>query len=84
MNGSQLLVLLFVGAVAGVLAELLVGGLHLGLIGAIIVGVIGAFVGAWLFHTLGLTIAGGLIGAIITAFVGAAVLLLLFRALRRI
>lgn len=84
MTLQTLIILLIVGAVAGLLAEAVVKGRRLGLVGAVIVGVLGAFIGGWLFGLLGLSIGSGIIAEIITAFVGAVLLLLLLRYVRRI
>lgn len=83
MDLTTILVWLIVGAVAGILADLVVRGIGLGLVGAIIVGIIGAFIGGWLFDALGIAIGAGILGSIITAFVGAVVLLLIIVAIRR-
>ena len=71
-----------VGAIAGFLASLGVGG-GFGLLGDSVLGVVGAFVGGWLFRVLGWHAPfAGLAGSVAVAFVGAVVLLLLFRAAR--
>jgi len=71
-----------VGAIAGFLAALVVGG-GFGLVGDIILGVVGAFVGGWLFRVLGWHAPfAGLAGTVAVAFVGAALLLLLLRVVR--
>ena len=68
--------------IAGVLADLVVKRIKVGLIGAIIVGILGAFLGGWLFGLLGISIGSGFIGDVIAAFVGAVILLLVLRAVR--
>jgi uncharacterized membrane protein YeaQ/YmgE (transglycosylase-associated protein family) len=71
-----------IGAIAGFLASIVVGG-GFGLVGDIILGVVGAFVGGWLFKLLGWHAPfAGLAGTVAVAFVGAAVLLLLLRLAR--
>jgi len=71
-----------IGAIAGFLASVVVGG-GFGLVGDIILGVVGAFVGGWLFRVLGWHAPfAGLAGTVAVAFVGAAVLLLLLRLAR--
>jgi uncharacterized membrane protein YeaQ/YmgE (transglycosylase-associated protein family) len=82
MDLTSIVIWIIIGAVAGWLADAVVGGIGVGLIGAIIVGIIGAFIGGWLFSLLGISIGGGIIGTIITAFIGAVILLLIVRALR--
>lgn len=85
MTLSSIIVWVIVGAVAGSIAEWLIGGISTGCIGTVIIGIIGAFVGAWLLSALHVSIGGGgLINDIITATIGAAVLLLGIRMLRRI
>jgi uncharacterized membrane protein YeaQ/YmgE (transglycosylase-associated protein family) len=88
MTVEQLLVVLFVGLVAGFLASRLVTGHGFGVAGDIVVGVIGALLGAFILgafitdHILvPLGIAGGsLIAQIIVAFIGAVILLVILRA----
>ena len=84
MTLQTLIILLIVGGIAGLLAEAVVKGRRLGLLGAVIVGVIGAFVGGWLLSLVGLSVGSGIIAEIITAFIGAVLLLLLLRYARHI
>lgn len=84
MTLQTLVILLIVGGIAGLLAEAVVKGRRLGLVGAVIVGVVGAFIGGWLLSVFGLTVGSGIIAEIITAFIGAVLLLLLLRYARRI
>jgi len=74
---------LIVGAVAGILADFLVRGIRLGLIGKIIVGIIGAFLGGWIFSSLGISIGTGLLAQIIHATIGAILILVVLALLRR-
>jgi uncharacterized membrane protein YeaQ/YmgE (transglycosylase-associated protein family) len=84
MDLQTILIWIVIGAIAGVLAESMVGGpRRSGLGTAILIGILGAFIGGWLFSALGIAIGGGIIGTIITAFIGAIVLLLLVRGLNR-
>ncbi len=75
-----------VGAIAGWLAGVVMGGSAFGLIGDIIIGIIGALVGGWLastfFHTPG-AISGFNLTTIGVAFLGALVVLFVVRAARR-
>ncbi len=73
---------LIVGLVAGWLADMMVKGTSLGLVGHIVVGVIGAFVGGFLFSLFGVTTYGTL-GNIVMATIGAIVLLLILDAVNR-
>jgi uncharacterized membrane protein YeaQ/YmgE (transglycosylase-associated protein family) len=79
MSGESLLVVVFVGIVAGWLAGQIVRGGGFGLIGDLIVGVLGAFVASWLFPSLGLHLGTGIVSEIIYAAIGAIVLLLIVR-----
>jgi uncharacterized membrane protein YeaQ/YmgE (transglycosylase-associated protein family) len=83
MSVETFLLWLVVGAIAGWLADAVVGG-GFGLLGDIIVGVVGAFIGGWLFRSLGAgTPFGGLAGTIFVAFIGACILLLILRLIWR-
>ena len=82
MKIGSILTWIVVGLIAGVLADLVVRRIRVGLIGAIIVGILGAFLGGWLFGLLGISIGSGFIGDVIAAFVGAVILLLVLRAVR--
>lgn len=53
MSSESLLVILFVGLVAGWLAGQIVRGTGFGIVGDIIIGILGAFVGSWLLPQLG-------------------------------
>jgi uncharacterized membrane protein YeaQ/YmgE (transglycosylase-associated protein family) len=82
MSGESLLVILFVGIVAGWLAGHLVRGTGFGIIGDLIVGVLGAFIASWLLPQLGIHLGTGVISAIVNATIGAILLLLIVRLLR--
>lgn len=82
MGITHLLILLFIGAVAGWLAGKIMRGGGFGLVGDIVVGVVGSVVGGFLFGLLGLS-ASGLIGSIITATVGAMALLYVIRLVKQ-
>jgi uncharacterized membrane protein YeaQ/YmgE (transglycosylase-associated protein family) len=83
MESHSLIAWLVIGAVAGLLAGILVKGGGFGLLGDIVVGIIGAFIGGWLAGVLHIHIASGWINGIITATIGAVLLLALLRAVRR-
>jgi uncharacterized membrane protein YeaQ/YmgE (transglycosylase-associated protein family) len=83
MDTNSLIILLIVGAVAGWLAGLIMGGRGFGIVGNIVLGIIGSFLGGWVFGMLRLSIGRGLVGSIITSTVGAIIVLSLARALRR-
>jgi len=83
LSGESILVILFVGLIAGWLAGKIVRGTGFGLIGDIVIGIIGAFVASWLFPKLGLHIAAtSLVREIIYATAGAVILLLVVRLVR--
>jgi uncharacterized membrane protein YeaQ/YmgE (transglycosylase-associated protein family) len=82
MSSEGLLVILFVGLVAGWLAGQITQGTGFGLAGDLLIGIIGAFVGNWLLPQLGLRLGTGLISAIANATIGAVVLLLIIRLVR--
>ena len=82
MSSESLLVILFVGLVAGWLAGQIVQGTGFGLIGDLIIGILGAFIGSWLLPQLGIHLGTGLISAIVNATIGAVLLLLIVRLVR--
>jgi uncharacterized membrane protein YeaQ/YmgE (transglycosylase-associated protein family) len=82
ISGESLIVILFVGLVAGWLAGKVVRGTGFGLIGDIVVGIAGAFVASWLFPKLGIHIGTGLVSEIIYSAIGAVLLLLIVRLVR--
>lgn len=83
MSAETLLIWLFIGAVAGWLAGMIVRGGGFGLVGNIIVGIIGSVIGGWLFNNFNIYPGGGIVGAILGATIGAVVLLFLIRLVRR-
>jgi uncharacterized membrane protein YeaQ/YmgE (transglycosylase-associated protein family) len=82
MSNEGILVILFVGLIAGWLAGKVVRGTGFGIIGDIIVGIAGALVASLLFPRLGIHLGTGLISVIIYSAIGAVVLLLIVRLLR--
>ena len=82
ISGESLIVILFVGLVAGWLAGKIVRGTGFGIIGDILVGIAGAFVASFLFPKLGIHIGTGLISEIIYSAIGAVLLLLIVRLVR--
>jgi uncharacterized membrane protein YeaQ/YmgE (transglycosylase-associated protein family) len=82
ISSESLIVILFVGLVAGWLAGKIVRGTGFGIIGDILVGIAGAFVASFLFPKLGIHIGTGLISEIIYSAIGAVVLLLIVRLVR--
>ena len=82
ISSESLIVILFVGLVAGWLAGKVVRGTGFGIIGDIIVGIAGALVASWLFPKLHITIGSGLVSEIIFSAIGAIILLLVVRLVR--
>ena len=83
MQVQTLIIWLVVGAIAGLLAGMVVKGGGFGLLGDIVVGVLGAFFGGWLLPRLGVQLGVGLVPIIASATIGAVVLLLTLRLIRR-
>ena len=79
----EILLFLLIGAVAGWLASLIMGGGGYGLIGDIIIGVIGGFIGGYLFGFFNVSAGSGWLGSLVTALVGAIVLIAVVRTLKR-
>ena len=82
LSGESLIVILFVGLVAGWLAGKIVRGAGFGIIGDIVIGIAGAFVATFLFPKLGIHIGGGMVSEIIYSAIGAIILLLIVRLVR--
>ena len=82
ISNEGILVILFVGLVAGWLAGQIVRGTGFGIIGDILVGIAGALISSYLFPKLGIHIGSGLISEIIYSAIGAIVLLLIVRLVR--
>jgi uncharacterized membrane protein YeaQ/YmgE (transglycosylase-associated protein family) len=86
LSNQSLLVILFVGLVAGWLAGKIVRGTGFGIIGDIIVGILGALIASLLFPRLGIHLGTRLVSEIIYSAIGAIILLIvvgLFRGGRR-
>jgi uncharacterized membrane protein YeaQ/YmgE (transglycosylase-associated protein family) len=82
ISNQGLLVILFVGLVAGWLAGQIVRGTGFGIIGDILVGIAGALVASLLFPRLGIHLGRGLISEILYSAIGAVLLLLVVRLVR--
>jgi uncharacterized membrane protein YeaQ/YmgE (transglycosylase-associated protein family) len=82
MSNESILVILFVGLIAGWLAGQIVRGTGFGIIGDILVGIAGALVASLLFPRLGISIGTGLVREILYSAIGAIILLLVVRLLR--
>jgi len=82
LSNEGIIVILFVGLVAGWLAGKIVRGTGFGIIGDILVGIAGALIAALLLPKLGIRLGTGLVSEIIYSAIGAIILLLVVRLLR--
>ena len=82
MSTESILVILFVGIVAGWLAGKVVRGAGFGLLGDLVVGIVGAFIATLLFPRLGIHLGSGIVSEIIFSALGAIILLLVVRLIR--
>jgi uncharacterized membrane protein YeaQ/YmgE (transglycosylase-associated protein family) len=82
LSNESIIVILFVGLIAGWLAGKVVRGTGFGIIGDILVGIAGALISSWLFPRLGIHLGIGLLSEIIYSAIGAVILLLVVRLLR--
>jgi uncharacterized membrane protein YeaQ/YmgE (transglycosylase-associated protein family) len=80
MDATAIIVMLVVGAIAGWLASLVVGG-PWGLLGYVVAGVIGGVVGGWLLNVAKVNINLGhpLVNQIVAGAIGAIVVILIAR-----
>jgi uncharacterized membrane protein YeaQ/YmgE (transglycosylase-associated protein family) len=82
LSNESILVILFVGLIAGWLAGKIVRGTGFGIIGDIVVGIAGALVASFLFPRLGIHLGVGLVSEILDALIGAVILLVIVRLVR--
>ena len=82
LSNESIVVILFVGLIAGWLAGKIVRGTGFGIIGDILVGIAGALIASLLFPRLGIHLGSGLVSEIIYSAIGAIILLLIVRLLR--
>ena len=82
LSNESIIVILFVGLVAGWLAGQIIRGTGFGIIGDILVGIAGALIASWLFPKLGIHLGSGLVSEIIYSAIGAIILLLVVRLVR--
>lgn len=88
MSLVELLLLILVGAICGVIAELLVGFSPGGFFASVAIGFLGAFIGTWLAAQIHLPSVlavsiGGYTIEILWAIIGAVILLLILSLFRR-
>jgi uncharacterized membrane protein YeaQ/YmgE (transglycosylase-associated protein family) len=82
LSNEGIIVILFVGLIAGWLAGKIVRGTGFGIIGDILVGIAGALIASLLFPRLGVHLGTGIISEIIYSMIGAVLLLLIVRLIR--
>ena len=82
LSNESIIVILFVGLVAGWLAGKIVRGTGFGIIGDVLVGIAGALIAALIFPKLGIHLGTGLVSEIIYSAIGAIILLLIVRLVR--
>jgi len=82
VSNEGILVILFVGLVAGWLAGKIVRGAGFGIIGDIAIGIVGALIASLLFPRLGVHLGSGLVSEIIYSALGAIILLVIVRLVR--
>jgi uncharacterized membrane protein YeaQ/YmgE (transglycosylase-associated protein family) len=82
ISNEGILVILFVGLVAGWLAGKIVRGTGFGITGDILVGIAGALIASFLFPKLGIHLGSGLVSEIIYSAIGAVLLLVVVRLFR--
>jgi uncharacterized membrane protein YeaQ/YmgE (transglycosylase-associated protein family) len=82
LSNESILVILFVGLIAGWLAGKVVRGAGFGIIGDIVIGIVGALIASALFPKLGIHLGSGLVSEIIYSALGAIILLLIVRLVR--
>lgn len=76
MSIESLVIILFIGGIAGWLAGVLFQGYGFGLAIDIVLGIVGGFVGTWLLGLLHVSMPGGpIVAAVLRAFLGAVALL---------
>ena len=82
ISNEGIIVILFVGLVAGWLAGKIVRGAGFGLLGDLVVGIVGAFIATLLFPQLGIHLGSGILSEIIFSALGAIILLLIVGLIR--
>jgi uncharacterized membrane protein YeaQ/YmgE (transglycosylase-associated protein family) len=80
VSDERVIVILVVGAIAGLLANKLLRGASVGMIGDSAIGIVGALLGEWLLPRFHFHIGGGLVGEAVSAAIGSAIVVLIVRA----
>ena len=71
MNLDTLMIWVIVGAIAGILIDLVWGDMKIGIVGAIVIGILGSNIGGRVFTKFDLNIFTGWEDAILKPFIGA-------------
>ena len=80
----ELVMVYFIGAVAGWLAGKIMRGGGFGLLINLVVGIVGGVIGGWVFGLLGIGPDGSIIGSLVTSLVGAILLLWLISLFKKV
>lgn len=83
MTIESLIIWVVVGAVTGIVLEIFIGGMRIGLMGAILIGIAGAIISGWAFNFFDFHYITGIIGTILEALIGAVLFLLIFGVFRK-
>ena len=83
MNIETLIIWVVVGAVVGIVLEIFIGGMRIGLMGAVLIGIAGAIISGWAFNFFGFHFMAGMVGTIAEALIGAVLALLIFGVFRK-
>jgi uncharacterized membrane protein YeaQ/YmgE (transglycosylase-associated protein family) len=83
MTIESLIIWVVVGAVAGIVFEVFVGGMRIGLMGAILIGIAGSIISGWAFNFFDFHYLTGIVGTIIESLIGAVLFLLIFGVFRK-
>lgn len=71
----EILWAIIIGAIAGLLAGLLMRGKGYGILWNIVIGVVGGVIGKWIFSILPISASANFWGELLTDFIGAVILL---------
>ena len=83
MNLDTLMIWVIVGAIAGILIDVIWGDMKIGVVGAIVIGILGAIIGGWIFTKFDLHIFKGWGDTFLKPFIGAVIFLVMIGILRR-
>ena len=83
MTIESLIIWVVVGAVTGIVLEIFIGGMKIGLMGAILIGISGAIISGWAFNFFDFHYLTGIVGTVIEALIGAVLFLLIFGVFRK-